>query len=225
MYKKSTYNSNLYDSSIYDKHIEDVLPFYSQYHEQIIDLVNTYKQDAIDSGCGTGSLAKKVLEKRKNVRFTLSDPSESMLQEAEKKLDAKENKIKFINMASHQFEFEEEFDIITAVQCHHYYTKDERKKALLKCYRALRKDGIFLCFENIKMSSEISDALAMKRWIKFLQKHGNSQEEIQKQIDRRGVETLPITVENHLEMLNEVGFRSVDLLWVSYLQAGFFAVK
>ena len=75
------------------------------------------------------------------------------------------------------------------------------------------------------MSSEISDALAMKRWIKFLQKHGNSQEEIQKQIDRRGVETLPITVENHLEMLNEVGFRSVDLLWASYLQAGFFAVK
>ena len=44
-------------------------------------------------------------------------------------------------------------------------------------------------------------------------------------IDRRGVEVFPITIEEHIKMLREAGFRSVDVLWTSYLQAGFWAVK
>ena len=31
--------------------------------------------------------------------------------------------------------------------------------------------------------------------------------------------------EEHIKLLRECGFRSVDLLWTSYLQAGFWAVK
>ena len=45
------------------------------------------------------------------------------------------------------------------------------------------------------------------------------------QLDRRGVETHPITIEQHLEILKRSGFSSVNLLWASYLQAGFWAIK
>ncbi len=44
-------------------------------------------------------------------------------------------------------------------------------------------------------------------------------------IDRRGVETFPITIEQHIDLLRRSGFRSVDILWASYLQAGFMAIK
>ena len=43
--------------------------------------------------------------------------------------------------------------------------------------------------------------------------------------ERRGTEVFPITVEEHLSLLKKCGFRSVNLLWASYLQAGFWAVK
>ena len=35
----------------------------------------------------------------------------------------------------------------------------------------------------------------------------------------------PITIEQHLEMLKNAGFKSVNILWVSYMQAGFWAIK
>ena len=81
----STDNKSAYDSNIYDEHIVNVLPYYREYHDQIIDLVQICKQDPIDwldAGCGTGTLASRVLEKEQNVRFTLCDPSEKMLDDA-----------------------------------------------------------------------------------------------------------------------------------------------
>lgn len=42
---------------------------------------------------------------------------------------------------------------------------------------------------------------------------------------RRGTEVLPITIEEHLCLLKECGFKSADILWTSYMQAGFFAIK
>ena len=75
------------------------------------------------------------------------------------------------------------------------------------------------------MNSPESEALALRRWSKFLSDHGASPEEIQMHIARRGTEVFPITIEEHLALLKKCGFRSVNLLWVSYLQAGFWAVK
>ena len=71
----------------------------------------------------------------------------------------------------------------------------------------------------------MSDRIALKRWVAFLEEHGNTPEEVQFQIDRRGVEVLPITIEEHIRLLRGVGFKTVDLLWTSYLQAGFWAIK
>ena len=37
---------------------------------------------------------------------------------------------------------------------------------------------------------------------------------------------LPVrSLEEYIKMLREAGFSSVDVLWTSYLQAGFWAVK
>lgn len=219
-------NKSAYDSSIYDEHIVNVLPYYREYHDQIIDLVQAYEQDTIDwldTGCGTGTLASRVLEKGLNVRFTLCDPSEKMLNEAQKKL--KDKSVSFIKAASHELDLDSEYDVISAVQSHHYYRPDERAKAVSNCYRALRDGGVFITFENIRMSSDASDAIAMKRWVTFLRDRGNSEQEIKMQIDRRGVETFPITVEQHIDLLKRSGFKSVDILWASYLQAGFMAIK
>ena len=53
----------------------------------------------------------------------------------------------------------------------------------------------------------------------------NLLKDIKMQIDRRGVETFPITIEQHIDLLRRSGFRSADILWASYLQAGFLAIK
>ena len=219
-------NRSAYNAGIYDDKIVNVLPYYREYHGQIIDLVKSMDlkdPDWLDTGCGTGTLAQRVLESRSDVKFTLCDPSEKMLQEAEEKLTGRD--IRFLNISSQQIPFRSEFDVVTAVQSHHYLKPEERADAVRKCYNALRENGVFITFENIRMSAENSEDIAVSRWARFLADHGNPPEDVQMQLDRRGTEVLPITIEEHISLLRRCGFKSADLLWASHLQAGFWALK
>ena len=219
-------NKSAYDSGIYDSHIINVLPYYTEYHGQVIDLVKTVGDPSprwLDTGCGTGTLALRALQELPDIRFTLCDPSEKMLGEAKAKLQGKN--MEFLNISSGELAFDQEYDVVTAIQCHHYYNLEEREHALRCCHRALKDSGIFVTFENIRMSTEESDAIMLKRWLRFLADHGNSPAEVEMQRNRRGVEVFPITVEQHIELLKKCGFRSVNVLWASYLQAGFWAIK
>ena len=50
--------------------------------------------------------------------------------------------------------FDNSFDVITAIQSHHYFQKQERKKAVENVYRALKEDGIYISFENVVPDDE-----------------------------------------------------------------------
>ena len=219
-------NLSAYSSGDYDSRVSSVLPYYTEFHLQILDLVKTLHKDRIrwlDTGCGTGSLAKKALDCFENIKFTLCDPSQNMLETAKKKLG--DNQIQYWNIASQNLIFENEFDVITAVQAHHYLDMETRRKATERCYRALTESGIYITFENIALSTPASDAIGMTRWKNFLQSNGKTEEEVQSHINRRGTEVFPITIEQHIDLLRKCGFQSVDILWASYMQAGFFAIK
>ena len=221
-----TDNSSSYNSNIYDENIINTLPYYREYAEQILDIARTLGKDHmnwLDTGCGTGTLAVKVLERFDNVSFTLCDPSADMLDVAKTKLQGRD--IRYVNCASHELPFSDEFDILTAVQCHHYYQPEDRKIAVRKCYDALKPSGVFITFENIRMSADESDSIAMKRWLNFQRDHGRSEDDVQKHAARRGKVMFPITIEEHIQLLRECGFKTVDILWTAYLQAGFWAIK
>ncbi|MBR4913896.1 MAG: class I SAM-dependent methyltransferase [Clostridiales bacterium] len=219
-------NKSAYNSGVYDENIVSTLPYYREYHNQIIDLVKamgTKDINWLDTGCGTGTLASRVLDSRDDVKFTLCDPSEQMLEIAQNKLCGSD--IRVFNIASQMMTFDSEFDVVTAVQSHHYLKPDERKTAVENCFRALKDNGVFITFENIRMTTEDSDKIALKRWENFLSDHLKDPDIVKMHIDRRGVEVFPITIEEHIKLLREAGFKSVDVLWTSYLQAGFWAIK
>ena len=219
-------NKSAYNSKVYDENIASTLPYYHEYNNQILDLVKamgTQNIDWLDTGCGTGTLASEVLKCRDDVRFTLCDPSEQMLNIAKEKLQGRN--IRVFNIPSQKMTFDSEFDVVTAVQSHHYLKSDERRIAVEKCFHALKSTGVFITFENIRMTTETSDKIALKRWENFLSEHLKDPEVVKMHIERRGVEVFPITIEDHIKLLREAGFKSVDILWTSYLQAGFWAMK
>ncbi len=218
-----TDNRSAYNSGVYDEHIVSVLPYYREFHKEVIDLVRTMGVNSpewLDTGCGTGTLALKALEDIPDIRFTLCDPSEKMLDEAKAKLNGKD--IIFFNISSGDLHFEDRFDVVTAIQSHHYCNPEEREKAVRCCYQALHRAGIFITFENIRMETEESDAIALKRWEHFLKEHG---EDADMHMKRRGVEIFPIRISQHINLLKRCGFSSVNILWTSVLQAGFWAIK
>ncbi|MGN0491206.1 class I SAM-dependent methyltransferase [Ruminococcus sp.] len=220
-------NLSSYTSNDYDSRINSVLPYYAEFHNQILDLAECLGLSRInwlDTGCGTGNLAQKVLKKFDTVDLTLCDPSEAMLEKSKDKLKEYKN-VKYVNLASQQLGFDNEFDIVTAVQAHHYLDRNQRANATKKCFDALKDGGVYITFENISLSCNECDELGMRRWKKYLLEHGKSEEEAESHIKRRGTEVFPVTIEEHISLLKKTGFKAVEILWMSYMQAGFWAIK
>lgn len=220
-------NLSSYNSSDYDARVSSVLPFYTEFHEQIIDLAKTYFKGEInwlDTGCGTGSLAQKLQSSGLKINLTLCDPSDKMLDTAKQKLCSNTN-INYLCAPSQELDFAEQFDIVTAVQSHHYLDKETRIKATKNCFNALKNGGIYITFENILMSNPTSDSVGMERWANYMRGYGKSEEEITSHQNRRGTEVFPITILEHLNILKNCGFKTADILWTSQMQSGFFAIK
>ena len=163
-------NTSSHMSNEYDDKIEATIPFYQEFHKTVIDLVKYTKTTPLfwlDTGCGTGTLCFEAAQKISDVKFTLADPSNEMLSVAKNKLKSVEG-VSFIQADSGSLDFKNDsFDIITAIQCHHYLSKEAREHAVQNCFRMLKPNGIFITFENILPFSEIGVEIAKKRWERF----------------------------------------------------------
>ena len=228
-YKK---NSTPYLPEDYDTHISGVLPYYLSFHQETINLIKSLSFNPkvwMDTGCGTGSLVIKVIEEFSNTKFLLVDPSEGMLDQSRKKMLAyPTGRVEFLQASPTQ-EFtqnlKENPDIITAIQCHHYLSCEDRAKATRVCYDLLKEGGVYITFENIRPLTEDGISIGKRYWRNFQLSHGRDEKEIQKHLKRFDTEYFPITVEEHLELLRSTGFKIVELFWYSYLQAGFYCIR
>jgi len=220
-------NSTPHQSNLYDDNITKTIPYYESYHKETINLIKSMEIEPeiwLDTGCGTGTLVEKAMKEFKSTKFILVDPSENMLKQAEKKLFSVD-RIKFLRPLPTQELTELEVDVITAIQCHHYLSREDRKKAINACYNLLNDGGVFVTFENIRPFTEKGIEIGKKYWRNFQLSSGRDPEEIKEHLKRFNEEFFPITVEEHLKLMRNEGFSFVELLWYSYMQAGFYGIK
>ncbi|MDM7919538.1 MAG: class I SAM-dependent methyltransferase [Methanosarcina sp.] len=229
---KASQNATPHLPEDYDAQISHVLPYYSFFHQETIRLVKSLPSSPkiwLDTGCGTGSLVNKAIEEFLDTKFLLLDPSEGMLEQAKGKLSFyPEEKVEFLKASSTQEfsqELEEKPDVITAIQCHHYLSREERSRATGVCYDLLKEGGIYITFENIRPMTEEGITIGKRYLGSFQSAHGRKEKEIRKHLERFDTEYFPITVEEHLKLLRETGFRTVELFWYSYMQSGFYCIK
>lgn len=222
-------NKTSHMASVYDEQVRQTIPEYVLFHDQIIDLVKACNGSPgvwLDTGCGTGTLAMKALEQFKETSFILTDPSVDMLNIAKTKL-AGNNRVRFAG-SDGTLELDlpgASIDVITAVMSHHYFDIESRRKATENCFRMLKNGGVFVTFENIRPNSEKGVQIGLERWKRFQLARGKSEESAQKHLMRFNTEFFPITLEEHRHLLREAGFGVYEVLWVSYMQAGFYAIK
>lgn len=214
----------------YDEKIRKILPYYDLYHHETINLVKAAKPNPevwLDTGCGTGTLIESAHKHFPHTRFILADPSSEMLEEAMKKLSGKD-RVKFLSPVSTQNLSKKDIgiiDVITAIQSHHYLSKDDRIKATKACYDLLNESGIYVTFENIRPLTEIGTEIGKRNWELFQLSQGRDCETIEDHLRRFDTIFFPLTIEQHLSLLKGAGFKAVELLWYSCMQAGFYCIK
>jgi len=216
----------------YDSKISNVLPYYTAFHQETITLVKSLPSAPkiwMDTGCGTGTFVAKAIELFPDTKFLMLDPSEGMLKLAREKLSPYTHaKVEILEASSTQDfgqELTEQPDVITAIQCHHYLDRKNRTRAVSKCYELLKNGGFFITFENIRPLTEEGIIVGKQYWEEFQKVQGRTEDEIRVHLERFGTEYFPVTVEEHLKLLRETGFRTVELFWYSYMQAGFYCIK
>ena len=214
----------------YDKEIRQILPYYDSFHQETVNLVEAMQSNPeiwLDTGCGTGNFVEMAVEHFPDTRFILADPSVDMLEEAKKKLSGKA-RVKFLKPISTQdlpIEDIGSLDVITAIQSHHYLSKDDRIKATNVCYDLLNESGVYITFENIRPFTEIGTKIGKRNWRSFQLSRDRDLETVENHLKRFDTMFFPLTVEQHLSILRGAGFKAVELLWYSYLQAGFYCIK
>ncbi len=213
----------------YNSHIEKIMPNYNLFHQETIDLVKTInpKPDFwLDTGCGTGTFGEKALQSFGNkIRFVFADPAEAMLDLAKRRFP-KDIDREFIIAGTQDLKCSEmSFDVITAILAHHYLNADMRIKATANCYRMLKTGGVYVTFENVRPNTEKGIEIGLNRWKQYQIEHGITEEKAGNHMNRFDTEYFPIPITSQINILKAAGFSAVEVLWVSHMQAGFFAIK
>lgn len=219
-------NASAFNVSNYDEKIKITLPYYEDFYKQVIDVVKIQFDRPLrwlDVGCGTGKMAEAAFNNVNIDRFVFYDNSKQMIETAQKRFRNKN--ADFIALSAQELDRSDEFDIVTAIQVFHYLQREERTEAVRKCYNALRTNGMFITFENFAPFSEYGKGLFLNRWRQYQLSQGKSAGECDNHINRYGKDYFPISISEHLEVLNNCGFKGVEILWVSNMQVGLLGIK
>lgn len=216
-----------FSAESYDRDILNTIPYYDEVYNQIADVVSvTFLNKAVswlDIGCGTGKMAKVVLEQCNVDKMICTDNSSAMLEVARQKISS--SYVEFLRLPIKEINYDSQFDVITAILVNHYLAYEERMIAVRNCYNSLREKGIYITFENFAPCDETMKKLYLKRWEKYQCNKGKSIKECKKHLSRYNTEYFPITIQEQIRILEECGFMSVEIFLCSYMQVGILARK
>ncbi len=223
-------NSTPYLAEFYDAQVRKTIPYYEEFLKETINVIKAMHMKPktwLDTGCGTGTLVQKAIAEFQNTQFILVDPSPQMLEAASKKLAGhRPGRVKFLPPSTTQnLPKSLHFDVITAIQSHHYLFRHEREKATAVCFELLTPHGIYVTFENIRPFTSNGVAIGSENWKQFQLMQGRDQVSVDEHMKRFDVNFHPITVKEHISLLRKTGFSTVEMLWYSYMQAGFYCIK
>lgn len=223
----TTDNTTAHAADEYAVEVKKTIPCHAQMIDLAIEIGFAAAPGAtrwLDTGCGPGILVAEARRFAPDVTFVLADPSPAMLDLARAKNPAIPAE-DFLPFPSDALPDVERFDVITAVQSHHYYADPGgRERALRRCAALLKPGGALLVFENVRAETELGHALQRRRWAAFQHAQGRDLATVDLHLAREGTKFFPLRESEHLALLERVGFAVVETIWRAHAQAGFLAI-
>lgn len=212
----------------FDHIIQQLIPYYDQMLQALISALPFDANSPIqvlDLGCGTGTLAKQILDVFPRAHITCLDFSEQMIEMARVKL-ANFNRVSYVVQ-----DFQEYAPtischaIVSSLALHHLVTDEEKKAFYLKIYQNLLPGGCFYNADVVLGASEHLQSAYMQRWKAFMQRQISKDEVENVWLRKYSDEDRPAQLVEQLNWLSDIGYRNVDVLWKYYNFAVYGGVK
>lgn len=203
-------------SQEYDAWIRKIVPRYDEMLDALISCI-PFKKDtsfrAIDIGCGTGAVSKRLLDAFPRAELTCLDMTEKMMDLVKERLKGRRN-VRFVLSDIYDFEFDGPYDaVISSLALHHIITDEDKKLVYRKILGALAPGGSFFNADLVIGSDAAMQELNMSRWKEFMYR-GLARDYVDEvQVPRHYREDSPSKLVDHLRWLEEAGFTGVDVAW------------
>ncbi|MDR1483679.1 MAG: class I SAM-dependent methyltransferase [Planctomycetaceae bacterium] len=195
--------------------------------ETLIARMYPHARRLLDVGCGAGNFSLRISRKLPQLKLTLLDLSQQMLQKAKERLAAEHFNIDEIIQAdvAHAELPYEKFDlVVAAMSLHHLRTRQDWKNVFGQVYSSLIPGGSFWVSDLIRHENETIEILQKERYAEYLcgLQNQSYQQQVFEYIDRSDT---PETLQFLTRTLTDAGFHQIDIIHKNIVFAAFVAVK
>jgi tRNA (cmo5U34)-methyltransferase len=203
----------------YDIHVRKVIPRYEEMLDVLISCFNpqdSMKIRAIDLGCGTGAVSKRLLDAFPQTELTCLDMTEEMMNLAKLRLSTYK-RVRYVLSDLYDFEFDGPYNVvISSLALHHIVSDHDKKMIYRRIFDTLEPGGSFYNADLVLGSDDHVQYLYMKQWKEYMYQSFPREEVDNVQIPRYEQEDSPAKLIDHLQWLKEVGFAGADVVWKYY---------
>ena len=181
----------------------------------------------IDVGCSTGTflelLGRSLLEPAQLVGIDNSAP---MLEKAREKLAHLEqlHQVEFLCAPAEQCSFAESSVVIMNYTLQ-FLALNQRQKLLQKIYEGLVPGGLLFLSEKVVSPYPQFQEMITRQYELFKARNGYAETEIERKKEALENVLVPLSEQQQVQMLNEVGFKQVDALIKLHHFVSFVALK
>lgn len=207
------------EASSFDRIILTLIPEYFQMVEALVSAIpfeGSASVSVIDLGCGTGTVAKRLLDRFPNAQVTCLDLAENMIKMARAKLVGRAG-VRYLVGDFRIIQSSESYDVIvSSLALHHLLTDDDKREFYRRIYSCLRTGGVFYNADVVLGSSVFLQSLYMRQWRTYMARSVAEHEIDSKWIPKYQAEDRPAKLMDQLTWLSEIGFAEVDVIWKYY---------
>ena len=203
----------------FDEIIIKLIPYYNQMVQALVDTIYFNKDlpiRVIDLGCGTGTIARIIADKFPNSKIVCLDIASNMIDIAKHKLSSHKN-TDFITGDFSQIDFKDKFDVVvSSLALHHLENDSDKIKFYSKIYDILEDAGQFINADVVLASTDYHQINNINRWIEYMNKTVPMDDILNNWIPKYKSEDRPAKLIDQLKWLENIGFKSVDVIWKYY---------
>lgn len=218
----------------FDLHIKKSIPLYEEGHNLILYSLSIYLSNykkklpvvITDLGCSTGALISKISKNFYNIPITFYgvDYEDSMLKIAKKKKFSQNHQIHWFQSKVEDFSFPFS-NIFICYYTLQFIPLKKRKNIINNIYKKLYKNGLFFLFEKVKIHNKQLSKYYKHIIESFKLNSGYTIEEIKNKEESLKNILIPMTSEENLELLKEVGFKNYGIIFQYSYFEGILAIK